>query len=230
MAGERLTPAAVPFLGAAVDERSGEVDGSAWGRDEPVPVAAAGDREPPQRGSVVKGRSRLEKFGCTFQDQRREERGSMGFDVHQIMNLVGQLGGNHQQAAQQLQGMGQVDPQQDAGLLSNLGVDTQQLQNGGYQQHFDAQQQPGFNGYQPGQDYTSQQPSFGGGYDPQQQGGYDPQQGGQGGFGQQDFNQQQSYDQQQQSAFNQQQSDDNQQGDPQQGYDQQQSGVNQQNY
>ena len=27
MAGERLTPAAVPFLGAAVDERSGEVTG-----------------------------------------------------------------------------------------------------------------------------------------------------------------------------------------------------------
>ncbi len=107
----------------------------------------------------------------------RESGGPVGFDVHQIMNLVGQLGGNHQQAAQQLQGMGQVDPQQHAGLLNNLGIDPQQLQNGGYQQHFDAQQQSGFNGYQPGQDYESQQPSFGGG-------GYD-QQGGQDGYDQQ---------------------------------------------
>ncbi len=80
----------------------------------------------------------------------------MAFDPHQIMNLVGQLGGNHQQAAQQLQGLDQVDPQQHAGMLSGLGVDPQQLQNGGYQQHLDTQQQPNFQGYQPGGDYTSQ--------------------------------------------------------------------------
>ncbi len=136
----------------------------------------------------------------------------MGFDASQVLNLVGQLGGDHQQAAQQLQGMDQVDPQQHAGLLNQVGVDPQQLQNGGYQQHLDAQQQPGFNGYQQGQDYAQQQPSFGGGesrqggdgqqqgggqggYDQQQgggQGGYDQQQGGQGGQG--------GYDQQQQGG------------------------------
>jgi len=77
------------------------------------------------------------------------------------MNLVGQLGGDHQQAAQQLQGMGQVDTQQHAGMLSGLGVDPQQLENGGYQQHFDAQQQKGFAGDQSGGgNYADQQPSF----------------------------------------------------------------------
>lgn len=86
----------------------------------------------------------------------------MAFDPHQIMNLVGQLGGNHQQAAQQLQGLDQVDPQQHAGMLSQLGVDPQQLQSGGYQQHLDAQQQSGFQGYEPSGDYASQQPSFSG--------------------------------------------------------------------
>jgi len=85
----------------------------------------------------------------------------VNFDPSTIMNLVGQLGGDHQQAAQQLQGMGQVDPEQHAGLLSGLGVDPQQLQSGGYQQHFDAQQQPGFGGYQPGGNYGDQQPTFG---------------------------------------------------------------------
>jgi hypothetical protein len=97
----------------------------------------------------------------------------MAFDPHQIMNLVGQLGGDHQQAAQQLQGLDQVDPQQHAGMLNQLGVDPQQLQSGGYQQHLDAQQEPDFQGYQPGGDYSSQQPSFSG----QQGGGYE--QGGQ---------------------------------------------------
>jgi hypothetical protein len=108
------------------------------------------------------------------------------FDPHQIMNLVGQLGGDHQQAAQQLQGLDQVDPQQHSGLLNQLGVDPQQLQSGGYQQHLDAQQQPDFQGYQQGGDYTSQQPSFsggpGGGYDQGQSGGYD--QGESGGYDQ----------------------------------------------
>ncbi len=106
----------------------------------------------------------------------------MAFDTSQVLNLVGQLGGDHQQAAQQLQGMDQVDPQQHAGLLNQIGVDPQQLQNGGYQQHLDAQQQSGFNGYQQGQDYAQQQQGGGqGGYDQQQgggQGGYDQQQQG----------------------------------------------------
>jgi len=117
----------------------------------------------------------------------------VNFDPSTIMNLVGQLGGDHQQAAQQLQGMGQVDPEQHAGLLSGLGVDPQQLKNGGYQQHFDAQQQPGFGGYQPGGNYGDQQPTFdtsgqqgygqggGEGYGEQQQGGQGYGQGGGGG-------------------------------------------------
>jgi hypothetical protein len=121
----------------------------------------------------------------------------MGFDAMQIINLVGQMGGNHQQAAQQMHGMGEVDPQQHAGLLGRFGLDPQQLQNGGYQQHFDAQQQPGFGGYQQGQDFGQQRPDFGrggqGGYEQQGgQGGYD--QGGRGGYDQQGS--QGGYDQQ----------------------------------
>jgi len=104
----------------------------------------------------------------------------VNFDPSTIMNLVGQLGGDHQQAAQQLQGMGQVDPEQHAGLLSGLGVDPQQLQNGGYQQHFDAQQQPGFGGYQPGGNYGDQQPTF----DTSGQQSYGQQSYGQQGYGQ----------------------------------------------
>ena len=110
------------------------------------------------------------------------------------MNLVGQLGGDHEQAAQQLQGVDQVDPQQHAGMLQQLGVDPQQLQNGGYQQHFDAQQQPGFQGYQPGGNYTDQNPSF----DTASHQGYGQQQGGQDqGYGQQQGGQDQGYGQQQ---------------------------------
>ncbi len=129
----------------------------------------------------------------------------MNFDPSTIMNLVGQLGGDHQQAAQQLQGMGQVDPEQHAGLLSGLGVDPQQLQNGGYQQHFDAQQQPGFGGYQPGGNYGDQQPTFdtsgqqsygqqGYGQGGSEQGYGEQQQGGQGygqGGGEQGYGEQQ---------------------------------------
>ncbi len=99
------------------------------------------------------------------------------------MNLVGQLGGDHQQAAQQLQGMGQVDSQQHAGMLNQFGVDPQQLENGGYQQHFDAQQQPGFAGYQSGGgNYADQQPSF----DTSGRQGHGEQQGGgqEQGYGQ----------------------------------------------
>ena len=131
----------------------------------------------------------------------------MNFDPSTIMNLVGQLGGDHQQAAQQLQGMGQVDTQQHAGMLNQLGVDPQQLENGGYQQHFDAQQQPGFAGYQSGGgNYTDQQPNFdtsrGQGYS-QQDGGQEQgygqggqEQGGQGyGYSEQGGGQEQGYGQ-----------------------------------
>ena len=112
----------------------------------------------------------------------------MAFDVGQIIGLVKQLGGDHQQAAQQLQGVGQVDPGEHAGLLSRLGIDPQRLQSGGYQQQFDAQQQGGYGqdqgqqqgGY--GQDQGEQQGQGGGGQqggygDQQQQGGYGDQQG-----------------------------------------------------
>jgi hypothetical protein len=134
----------------------------------------------------------------------------VNFDPSSIMNLVGQLGGNHQQAAQQLQGVDQVDPQQHAGMLQQFGVDPQQLQNGGYQQHFDAQQQPGFQGYQPGGNYTDQNPSF----DTAGQQGYGQQQGGQDqGYGQQQEGQDQGYGQQQ--------------GGQDQGYGQQQGGQDQ---
>ena len=118
----------------------------------------------------------------------------MNFDPSSIMNLVGQLGGDHEQAAQQLQGVDQVDPQQHAGMLQQFGVDPQQLQNGGYQQHFDAQQQPGFQGYQPGGNYTDQNPSF----DTASHQGYGQQQGGQDqGYGQQQGGQDPGYGQQQ---------------------------------
>lgn len=84
----------------------------------------------------------------------------MAFDPSQILNLVGQLGGNHQQAARMLQNVtGQIDPNQHSGMLQQLGIDPQQLASGGYQQHLDAQNQPGYQG--------AQQGGFGG------QGGYD---------------------------------------------------------
>lgn len=84
------------------------------------------------------------------------------FDPHKIANLVGQLGGNHQQAAQKLSNVGgQVDPQQHADLLQQVGVDPQQLQSGGYRQHLDKQNQPGFEGYQAGGDLSRQNPQFG---------------------------------------------------------------------
>jgi len=138
----------------------------------------------------------------------------VNFDPSSIMNLVGQLGGNHQQAAQQLQGMDQVDPQQHADVLQQLGVDPQQLQSGGYQQHLDAQQQPGFQGYQPGGNYTDQQPSF----DTSDQQGYGQEQGSQQGYGQEQGSQQ-GYGQEQggQQGYGQEQGG-------QQGYGQEQGG------
>jgi hypothetical protein len=81
-------------------------------------------------------------------------------NVHQILNLVGQLGGNHQQAAQQFAGLDHVDPQQHSGILQQAGVDPNQLASGGYDQHLQAQNDPKFNGYQPGQDPKQQQPTF----------------------------------------------------------------------
>ena len=133
---------------------------------------------------------------------------AVNFDPSTIMNLVGQLGGDHQQAAQQLQGMGQVDPEQHAGLLSGLGVDPQQLQSGGYQQHFDAQQQAGFGGYQPGGNYGDQQPTF----DTSGQQSYGQQGYGQGG-GEQGYG-----EQQQGGGFRQDQGYSEQQGGGQQSY------------
>lgn len=83
------------------------------------------------------------------------------YDPSQIANLVGQLGGDHQQAAQQLQQMGgQIDPRQHADALQQMGIDPQKLQNGGYQQHLDAQDDPDFQGYHSG-DMSGQTPQFG---------------------------------------------------------------------
>jgi hypothetical protein len=108
----------------------------------------------------------------------------MAFDPSQILNLVGQLGGNQQQAAQMLQNVtGQIDPNQHSGMLQQLGIDPQHLASGGYQQHFEAQNQSGYQG-------AGQSGGFGG------QGGYD--QGGQQGYGSQggyDQGGQQGYDQ-----------------------------------
>ena len=116
----------------------------------------------------------------------------MAFDVGQIIGLVKQLGGDHQQAAQQLQGLGQVDPGEHAGLLSRLGIDPQRLQSGGYQQQFDAQQQGGY-----GQDQGQQQGGYGQDQG-QQQGGYGQDQGQQqGGYGQDQGQQQGGYGQDQ---------------------------------
>lgn len=110
------------------------------------------------------------------------------FDLHSIANLVGQLGGDHQQAAQALSNLPgqQNDPSnpQHADMLQQMGVDPQQLQNGPYQQHLDNQSQPGFQGYQPGQDLTQQDAQFDAGNDQYGQ----AQQGEQGQYaqGQQD--------------------------------------------
>ena len=136
----------------------------------------------------------------------------MAFDVGQIIGLVKQLGGDHQQAAQQLQGLGQVDPGEHAGLLSRLGIDPQRLQSGGYQQQFDAQQQGGY-----GQDQGQQQGGYGQDQG-QQQGGYGQDQGQQqGGYGQDQGQQQGGYGQdqgQQQGGYGQ---DQGQQGQQEQG-------------
>ncbi|MBV9010504.1 MAG: hypothetical protein JO272_00405 [Pseudonocardiales bacterium] len=74
------------------------------------------------------------------------------FDPQQLINLVAQLGGDHQQAGRLLGGLlsqgGQVDTEQHGDLLQLLGIDPQHLDNGGYQQHLDNQNQPGFQNYQ----------------------------------------------------------------------------------
>lgn len=89
------------------------------------------------------------------------------YDPTQIANLVGQLGGDHQQAARQLRQMGgQIDPRQHADALRQMGIDPRKLQNGDYRQHLDAQAQPGFQGYQSG-DMSGQTPQFGGSQDSQ---------------------------------------------------------------
>jgi hypothetical protein len=57
--------------------------------------------------------------------------GSELLDPSQILNLVGQLGGDHEQAGQLLGGLlgqgGQVDTEQHGGLLQQLGINSQQL-------------------------------------------------------------------------------------------------------
>lgn len=78
-------------------------------------------------------------------------------------------------------------------MLQQLGIDPQHLDRGGYQEHLDAQNQPGFQGYgapQGGQrGYGTQgYGTQGGGYQ-DQDGGYQDQGGGyqeQGGYGDQD--------------------------------------------
>lgn len=107
------------------------------------------------------------------------------FDPHQIANLVGQLGGDHQQAAQALSNVGgQIDPNdpQHASMLQQVGVDPRQLQNGGYDQHLDNQDEPGFQGYQPGADLTRQSPQFDDQSGMGGMGGYSDQQSGMQNF------------------------------------------------
>lgn len=146
------------------------------------------------------------------------------FDPHSIANLVGQLGGNHQQAAQTLSGMSgqQIDPSdpQHAQMLQQMGVDPQQLQNGDYQQHLDNQSQPGFQGYQPGQDLSQQSAQFDSGNGQQGQQGQGQDQYGQGQQGQSGQSQSQ-YDQGRQDAQGQQQGQGQGQGQYAQGQGQQ---------
>jgi hypothetical protein len=65
------------------------------------------------------------------------------FDIHQIANLVEQLGGDQHQAKQMLSKVGghQIDPSdpQHAKVLQQLGVDPQALQSGGYARHLAGQ-------------------------------------------------------------------------------------------
>lgn len=120
------------------------------------------------------------------------------FNPSQIANLVGQIGGNHQQAAQLLQGLAgqgqQVDTSQHGDMLQQMGIDPNQLDNGGYDQHLDAQNQSGFQGYQGGGDMSNQQfggndPFGGQGGQNDQNGGYLQDQGqGQDNYQQQDGN------------------------------------------
>lgn len=80
------------------------------------------------------------------------------YDPTQIANLAGQLGGDPQRAAQQLQRVGgQIDPEQHADTLRGMGIDPQKLQNGDYQQHLDAQKQPGFQSGQNFQQFDQDQ-------------------------------------------------------------------------
>ena len=65
------------------------------------------------------------------------------FDIHQIANLVEQLGGDQQQAKQMLSKVDghHIDPSdpQHAKVLQQLGVDPQALQSGGYARHLEIQ-------------------------------------------------------------------------------------------
>lgn len=126
------------------------------------------------------------------------------FDASQIVNLVGQLGGDHQQASKLLGGAlgqgGQVDTQQHGELLQQLGLSPQQLHEGGYQEHLDGQNHPDFQGYDQGEGGYEQDE---GAYQ-QDQGSYQQDQGGyQQGEGQDDYQQDQGGYEQDQDAYQQ---------------------------
>lgn len=65
------------------------------------------------------------------------------FDINQIADLVGQLGGNQQQATQMLAKIDghKIDPSdpQHAKVLQQLGVDPEELRSGGYARHLQDQ-------------------------------------------------------------------------------------------
>lgn len=67
------------------------------------------------------------------------------YDPSSIAKLVGQLGGNQQQATQMMSALSaqgqEVDPSNEdhADMLQKIGIDPSHLANGGYQQHLDSQ-------------------------------------------------------------------------------------------
>jgi len=77
------------------------------------------------------------------------------------MDLAGQLGGDHQQVARQMQGKGEVDRSSTRGYSTSSVTTRQQLTSGVYRQHADAQQQPEFDGRPAGGSQAHQLPSVG---------------------------------------------------------------------
>jgi NAD(P)-dependent dehydrogenase (short-subunit alcohol dehydrogenase family) len=86
----------------------------------------------------------------------------MTFDVLTIINLIGQLGGDHKGAAERLHGRESIDPDQDAELLLRYGVNPQRLAAGGYPDQLAAQRSPAFSGYRAGSDPRGQIVRFSG--------------------------------------------------------------------